>query len=293
MKFIKLEEFFRESELRRKGLLTWIDKLKFSSILLIWIIIIVIFGLTYHYFSSNLSYLLLTREGINVSRIADSVYFSFVAATTTGFGDMVPVGFFKVLSIFEVVLGLLLLALVTSKLVSIKQDMILNELYELSINEKINRLRSSLLLFRQNISRVINKVEEGTIKKREVSELYMYISSLEDILNEISSLLGKSKDHHFKKGIDAVNTELIIISILNSFEKILEMIESLNENKIDWQRDITIRLIQNSINRANLIFERVKLSKNLIEKTLSDIGKQKDDVISKLQKFLEVKSKES
>jgi len=78
-------------------------------------------------------------------------------------------GFFKLISIFEVVFGLLLLAFVTSKLVSIKQDVILNEIYDISFNERLSMVRSSLLLFRQSLSRMMEKIEEiGKAKEAEL-----------------------------------------------------------------------------------------------------------------------------
>ncbi len=86
-----------------------------------------------------------------INNLPDSIYFSFVTATTTGFGDFLPQGWFKLIVIAEVICGLLLLALVTSKLVSIKQDILLKEIYDMSFYERINRLRSGLLLFRQNL----------------------------------------------------------------------------------------------------------------------------------------------
>lgn len=281
--FIHVKDLVHHVESKQKGLMSWIDKLTFFRIFLVWVCMVIGFGLIYYFFSNGTSFFVNSVDQTRVQKITDLIYFSFVTATTTGFGDIIPIGVFKLVSILEVIFGLLMLALVTSKLVSIKQNMILSELYELSFNEKINRLRSSLLLFRQNISRIITKVEDNTIKKREVAEIYMYISSFDDVLNEMILFFGKGGEFSFTKDIDSVNAELIIMSILNSFEKINELIASFNEKNIDWKRDITISLMDRTIHSSESIFERFVALNKLSAKSISELSERKKKVLSLLR----------
>ncbi|MBI2523367.1 two pore domain potassium channel family protein, partial [Candidatus Woesearchaeota archaeon] len=125
--------------------------------------------LVYHFLDSSENRLLYVLKNNAVDDLTDSIYFSFVTATTTGFGDIIPFGYFKIVAVMEVIFGLLLLSVVTYKLVSLKQDIISSEIYEISLNERISRLRSSLSLFRQNLDALISKVDDGTIKKRSIS----------------------------------------------------------------------------------------------------------------------------
>lgn len=168
-----------------------VDKLSFFHIFLIWFLVIAFFGLIYFFMANDFSNLIYAKDSSIVKNIFDTTYFSFVTATTTGFGDIIPIGFFKIISVFEVIFGLLLLAVVTSKLVSIKQNAILEEVYEISFNERINRLRSSLLLFRQNTERLISKNEEKLIKTREIKSFNSNLDSLIEILNEIIFIINK------------------------------------------------------------------------------------------------------
>ncbi len=283
-KFISLNQLF--SQLRSRGFNTWLDRLTFFRILLIWASIIVIFGAVYYFFSGSQSYLFYQLKNNSPIGLKDSIYFSFITATSTGYGDILPFGHFKVLAIVEVVSGLLLLAFVTSKLISIKQDIILSEIYDISFNEKINRLRSSLLVFRQNLSRVINKIEEHSIRKREVNDIYIHISSLEDTLNEIVSLVNISSDNHFKKILDPMNTELLFNSVIHSFEKLTELIHLLNESKLDWKREVTLDLINRCISLNNALFDKLNVSKNLAEKTAIDLNAHKNKVIEMIKSGL-------
>ena len=190
-KFIPLPSMFKK--INEKKYFMFLDKLSFLNILLIWIFILIMFGFIYYFFSNATSYLIYSSTGQKVSLLSDNIYYSFITATSTGFGDIIPKGYFKPMGIVEVIFGLILLALVTSKFISLKQNVIINEIYEISFNDHINKIRSSLLLFRQNLVRIINKIEENIIKKRDLSELYSNISSFDDVLNEINWLFERSK----------------------------------------------------------------------------------------------------
>lgn len=290
-KYIPVKNVLRE--IKKKSVRIWIDRLSYVHILLIWTIIIVSFGVMYYFFQNNFSYLFYNIKNAAVNDIRDAVYFSFVTATTTGFGDITPYGFFKVIAIVEVVFGLLLLALVTSKLVSIKQDIILSELYELSLNEKMSRLRASLLLFRQNLDRVVNKVEEGTIRRREINNIYTFLSSLEDIINQIITLITRPASNRYIKSIDSVDAELVLNSIVQSFEKVFELISILNEQKPDWKSEITVKFIKECIRLNDDLFENHNIIKHLSKAAVDDLNSRKADVINRINIELSKKWEET
>ncbi len=266
---------------------TWLDKLRFPLILILWVAIIISFGFMYLFFSTDTSYLVYTQSHVPVNTIADAIYFSFVAATTTGFGDITPLGVFKIVSIIEVLLGLLLLALVTSKLVSIKQDAILNELYELSFNESISKLRSSFLLFRQNLDRLLIKIEEGSASKRDMSTLSTHLSSLEHALTETFVIIGRKPTHGFIKNVDAVNTELIFNSILHSLEKLQELIALLQQHAVEWKIELNTLLLSNCLALTENLFSKLVSSRSLSKGKAADLVAQKTALVSSLQSAME------
>ena len=282
-KFIPIESLVQK--IRDKEFTTWIDKLTFYHLLFIWAVITVLFGLVYFFFTNGNSYLFRVSEGKAVDKVADTIYFSFVGSTTTGYGDIIPEGFFKFIYPFEVILALMLVAIVTSKLVSIKQDVILNEIYEISFNERINRLRSSMLVFRQSLSRIISRIEEGSIKKREVDDVYVHISPFEDTLNEIDELIETSGKTRFKKVLDTLNIELLFNGILSSFERLSETMNIMEQSKLDWKRDITISLIERCVDINETLFAKLD-SKDIPAKIVSDLNSQKNKVIESIKKGL-------
>ena len=291
VKFIKIRELIK----KRKNAFTRtaLDKLNFFHILLLWCLMTLIFGLIYYGASGNKAHLLNTEFNETVNSISKSIYFSFATATTVSFSNMVPFGFFETVVIVQKIIGLLMLALVTSKFVSIKQNVILTEIYEISVYEKINRIRSSLLIFRQNISRLINKIEENSINRREIKDFYSHLSSFEDALNEILTLTVKSDKNGFIKILDAVNAQLLFTSILSSFEKLHELMLALDRNSLEWRRDVTLTLLQSCTNTADILFNKLTSSKMLAEKTINDLNQQKSKVTRLIADMIQQQNKES
>jgi hypothetical protein len=287
MKSIAMDEFFHK--FKKSRIVSLLDRLSFFQIFVLWNLGIILFGLTYFVAAGDNAYLYSPYRQQKITNLLDHVYFSFITATSTGSGEIVPIGLFKFLTIIEVVFGLLLLAIVTSKIVSIKQDAILSEVYEMSFNEKMYRFRSSLLLFRQNLGRTVTKIEDGSIRRREISDLYTHFSALEDILHEILSQLEK-QEHDFAKSMDPLNTQLIFISINQSFEKVNELIDLMHEKKLEWKRDIAIQLLRRCININHSLFGNLNSSKRLPETTRIDLGAQNKTEIDKLVRYTESKN---
>ena len=65
------------------------------------------------------------------------------------------------LAIVNVVLGILMMAIVTSKLVSMKQERMLEQIYSLSVSEKTNRLISGLQVFTNEADNFLKEKDMG------------------------------------------------------------------------------------------------------------------------------------
>jgi hypothetical protein len=264
---------------------TWLDKASFPVILGVWLAITILFGCIYHYFTSDVTQLVYTKDHTTVNNIVDSIYFSFVSATTTGFGDIVPIGWFKLVSIVQVIICWMLLAVVTSKLVSIKQDVILTELYDISFKERINRLRSALLLFRQSIDRITTGLEEKEFKHKELKLVNSYITTFDYTLGEVKVAIDSNKSNKYTKDLDAINIEILFNSTLNSFEKITEMLSLLDKEKIDWKKDVSIGLLSKAISSADALFSSLENS-GLQSETVNDLKTRENFIKEKLRAFM-------
>lgn len=266
---------------------TWLDRLSFISISLLWFAIATLFGVAYYQFRSSSSYLMNNVTGAPAEQLLDHIYFSFITATTTGFGDLIPMGLFKVVAIFEVVMTLVIFAVLTSKIISLKQNMIIEEIYDISFNEKINRLRSSLLLFRQHVGSFVAKIESGAVRKKETDDLYIQLSSFEDNLNEIRNMLHKPTKGHYTKIIDAVNAELIFNGITHSMERMHELMHQLNKHRVEWKRPITSSVIKRCTSLNHTLFDELYQTKILPDGTMLELLNRNRKVIAAIEEKLD------
>jgi hypothetical protein len=75
-----------------------------------------------------------------------SLYFSFVTATSVGFGDVVPRGILRGIAIVEAVFGLLVFGAVVSKLVSRRQEQVIEEIHRIAFEDRLERVQADLHL---------------------------------------------------------------------------------------------------------------------------------------------------
>lgn len=282
MRLQKPDEFL--TQLDRTVINSWLDRLHFPHILLVWLFVIIGFGVIYFLISTPSSYLYSNPTHEKVTSLWDAIYFSFVSATTVGFGDIIPLGSFRLVSIIEVVFGFLLLAVVTSKLVSIKQDVILGELYEISFDERVNQIRSNLLLFRQNLDRLMAKIEEKNFQRRQIEGIHHYISALEDVLGEVRTLVTKQGHYHFIKHIDPVNAELIFNSIISSFERLGELLAIMSKKKVAWKTEVNMLILQKCLEVNESLFTQVHASSLFTHEVANDLNAQKNKAVAEMRK---------
>jgi hypothetical protein len=244
-----MSDLIKAKDKPRDRLVTFLDKVSFSQTFLIWLGVILLFAGVYFVLAMSFNNSLIYRNEIiepNGAGLLNSVYFSFITATTLGYGDIAPVGSLsKLFAAAEVVIGLILWGLVISKLVGVKQERILEEIYDISYEEIIDRQRSGLYLFRSDVNRIIGKIEATALKPREVKDLWMIFSGLDVTLVNIKNFImpAKSEKYYYKK-LDVFRLELLLNSIQLSLNKMLELVKNLKAHELDWKNDLLISSIQ-------------------------------------------------
>jgi len=78
--------------------------------------------------------------------LVTAIYFSFVTALSIGYGDVVPVGFLRILAIVEGSVGLLIFGCLISKLVSRRQEELVEEIHRTTFEDRLDRVRTNLHL---------------------------------------------------------------------------------------------------------------------------------------------------
>jgi hypothetical protein len=151
----------------------------------------------------------------NFAGFLDSIYFSFTAASTLGFGDIVPFGNLRLLSVIQSCMSLILITLIISRVVSQKQEIMLQKIYHSSFEEKLHSLRASIYHFRENVEKINAKIEKKQMSKKETEEqitlqllsFYTHSSELQELLDsrdQLKELEGEKMMIHFSLSIQAI-----------------------------------------------------------------------------------------
>jgi potassium channel LctB len=82
--------------------------------------------------------------GTDFNGFASSIYFSFVTATSIGYGDIVPVGAARLIAIGEAIAALLVFGAVVAKFVSHRQEELVSEIHQVTFEERLDRVETNL-----------------------------------------------------------------------------------------------------------------------------------------------------
>jgi hypothetical protein len=120
-----------------------------GQLLLVWACMTVLFGLLYwgagFIEGEGLIWQSAGDRSVPVS-LSDALYFSFVTVLSIGYGDLVPSGAVRVLALLQGAAGLLIFGAIISRLVSRRQDELLEEIHRNSFEDQIERVRTGLHL---------------------------------------------------------------------------------------------------------------------------------------------------
>ena len=241
---------------KQTGIEYIIKKFNLSKILIGYLIIIIVFGTSFFLLSLTENDGIYT-EGQKVSNdvngYLDSLYFSFVTSTSLGYGDIRPKGISRGLSIIEVCVSLVILGVLVSKLIYKEQDEILKELYDVSFQERYNRIIVGLYNFSAEIDRIITKIV--ILKESEKEEV---LQSIESNLHLLSSYLADSEKilpeaQKNVRGVSDMKADIILDNLHSSIAKLEELASSLKKKGIEWKRKSTANSMSIILNSTEKI----------------------------------------
>ncbi len=248
----------------------FLQRVKFRELFLYWVGMAVMFGLAYYLLSFTPGHglqqdkMLLTPS---FSSFISAQYFSFITSETVGYGDIVPQGFSRFLASLEGFVGFLIFGVVISKLVSVKQEHLLQEVYKLGIDEKTNRVRSALFLFRKDAQQFMDRLYRG-VGTAELKDLWVLLQSLDEKLTEAVTLTCQDQAHEHSSDvmrIDSLHVELIALSMTSSMAKLSDLIAKLEQLKSTWTHPRILQRIH-SITTTTAHFVKVHEQKYLSPK---------------------------
>lgn len=137
------------SQMRRfdRSLLDLVQQQSTLKLFFLWMGTIVISGLCFWLGARSGEHGLIEAGhpvGGDFNGFIDAIYFSFVTATSIGYGDIVPVGFARVVACAEAVTALLIFGAVVAKFVSHRSDQLVSEIHRVTFEERLDRIQTNL-----------------------------------------------------------------------------------------------------------------------------------------------------
>lgn len=224
----------------------WVKLLQectFTQLAYLWFLLGIGFASTYYLVSLAPQNALLYMNnplGHGLSDFLEMIYFSFMTLTATSPATFMPLGVLKMLNVIELFCGLITFGLLISKIISARQEKLIEEIYDLSFEEKVSKLRSTLYVYRANTSRVIDRIQAAMrVRNFDITDLEANLEGLKSSINRIERFLVSESKKSVTK-VDELTLNLLFNSLSLSVSKIIDTINLLNARKYDWKRKAAI-----------------------------------------------------
>jgi len=139
----------RVSQMRRwdNSVLGFVQRQSTLQLFLVWIVMILLCGAGYWLIGVAGDRGLVEAGapvGADLKGLVSAIYFSFVTATSVGYGDVLPVGSARAIAIAEAVSALLMFGAVVAKFVSHRQEELVLEIHRVTFEERLDRVQTNL-----------------------------------------------------------------------------------------------------------------------------------------------------
>lgn len=164
----------------------------------------------------------------------DALYFSVVTATTIGYGDFVPLGFSKILTMIQSISALLVFTVLVGKLVSQRQDETLHEVHRMTFEGVFYHIRHVLFIVRKDFDALILKIgNAGKFDAQDWDTLSTAYLQSHTLIEEIPELYnGHGFDLH---NVDLNHEKLLFEALHRTLVRINKLITSMESAGIDWK----------------------------------------------------------
>lgn len=167
------------------------------------------------------------RSGWN--GFGDCIYFSFVTATTVGYGDIVPsASWARALAAIEAMGGMVLVGAVISRLLSSQQEKLLQETHELAFNERLGRMQNSLHLLISEFQDLELLHIEG---KTERAKSHLRFSSGATILLRDLTIVKDLLQQRVEKAEEG-SLELLLFTLNSALQAYLDVLSHANSTQL-------------------------------------------------------------
>ena len=223
----------RTTELRAgqwgNAILDLIERRSTLELFLAWLAVIVLSGVVY-WISALAGLPALTEHSAPVAStlkgLATAVYFSFVTATSIGYGDVLPMGLARILAVAEAVASLMIFGAVIAKFVSRRQEQLVSEIHRVTFEERLDRVQTNLHLVLSELHTIAGMCESRALAPKRVS------SRLESAALIFSSELRTVSDllYHPEREPEEFTLKAILVSLAAALDGLKDLLSCLSED---------------------------------------------------------------
>jgi len=165
--------------------------------------------------------------------IGNSLYYSIITSTTTGYGDIVPMGLSKILASIQSIVGFFLLAVFVTKLVSQQQELAVRQMHKLTYEDVFHNTREGLFIVRKDFDRLIAKVEQREpLSVEDWEDLATAFKQGQSLLLEIPEFYSPEEVGLYT--IDERREQLLQEAVHRTLHRLNQFIDECSLAGIDW-----------------------------------------------------------
>ena len=271
-----------------------LNSLTYSQLFLIWAELALLFAFGYFFFSTVESVqhhgpeAIVNTKGV-WNKFFNSLYYSVITATSTGYGDIVPRGFTKVLASLQSISALFVFAIFVTKLVAHRQEVALREVHRLTFEDVFHNIREGLFILRKDFDGIIEKVEtHKNLDDEDWDTLIIAYKQAQSLLSEIPDFYDD--DNHLYT-LDMRREQLMHEAVHRTLHRINHTLDVLSKHHIDWiSHDPSIK----ELRELMLVVDRItpvwrEKSPYDRKEAFEDIMHLKDSVTTRIEDSLPVK----
>ncbi|HEY4001843.1 MAG TPA: ion channel [Candidatus Xenobia bacterium] len=167
--------------------------------------------------------------GVTWRGLGEALYFSGVTATSVGYGDVLPQGLSRVVSLAEAVAELLIFGGIVSKMVSRRQDRLIEDINRNSFEERLGRVRTNLHFILTELQSVSTGLAEERMRVRLESIAAVFVGEVRTIHDLLYGSLQEPE-------------ELVLGTILDSLAAAMQEMAGLTESLCPCPASLHVRL---------------------------------------------------
>ena len=211
-----------------------ITHLSYAKLFVLWIALVILFAFAYCVLSiiapahgpSQI-------EGMNfLEKLLNSLYYSIITATSTGYGDITPHGFSKALASIQSISALFIFAVFVTKLVSQRQEIALQEVHRLSFEDIFHNTRGDLYIIRSDLDKIMDEaIQRGSLKDDSWDTLKIAFQQAQSIIQEIPDFYDGGNTYYT---IDPRREQLLLEGVHRTLHRINQTLDTLSRANIEW-----------------------------------------------------------